>query len=128
MGQRVLFCDDDPDIREIVAISLGLDADLEVRGCESATQLVAIAAEWQPALILLDVMMPGIDGPTALGMLRRNEAVAPVSVVFMTARTQAFECERLKALGAAGMIPKPFDPMLLASQVRDYLSRAAPRR
>jgi two-component system, OmpR family, response regulator len=123
--RRILFCDDDPDIREIIDISLGLDANFEARGCVSAGEVLDCAAEWRPDLILLDVMMPGMDGPAALAMLRGNPCTESIPVVFMTARTQAYECQRFISLGAAGVIAKPFDPMTLASLVSGYIAGGA---
>jgi CheY-like chemotaxis protein len=121
MTLRVIYVDDESDIRDVAALSLGLDPDLEVRTCASGTELIEIAATWRPDLILLDVMMPGMDGPTTLAGLRRNPALAAIPVVFITARTQAREVERFTALGAAGVITKPFDPMTLAKTARDFL-------
>jgi CheY-like chemotaxis protein len=115
--RRILFCDDDPDIREIITLSLGLDPTLEVK----AGEVPAVAAAWVPDLILLDVMMPGMDGPTTLAVLHDDTRTRTIPVLFMTARTQAYEFERLVALGAAGVIAKPFDPMTLASVVSSYI-------
>ena len=69
-------------------------------------------------MILLDVMMPGMDGPTTLEALRANPATAPIPVVFVTAKIQAPERERISLLGAAGIISKPFDAMGLSAEVR----------
>jgi CheY-like chemotaxis protein len=118
---RILDVDDEPDIREVVDMSLGLNPDFEVRSCASGVEALVTAAEWQPFLILLDVMMPSMDGPTTLTHLRKNPATADIPVVFMTARAQAREVERFISLGAQGVIPKPFDPMTLAFQVRSHL-------
>jgi CheY-like chemotaxis protein len=118
---HVLNVDDDPDIREVVELSLGLDPDFEVRSCASGTEALAIAAAWTPFLILLDAVMPGMDGPTTLMQLRENPATADIPVLFMTARAQTHEVARFISLGARGVIPKPFDPMTLAFQVRSHL-------
>ena len=118
---RILHVDDEPDIREIVEMSLGLNADFEVRACANGPDAIAMAAEWSPALILLDVMMPGMDGPTTLAHLRKDPRTADIPVVFMTARAQAREVQNLVALGAQGVISKPFDPMTLAFSVRSHL-------
>ena len=118
---RILHVDDEPDIREIVGMALGLNADFEVRACANGPDAVATAAEWSPSLILLDVMMPGMDGPTTLAHLRKDARTADIPVLFMTARAQAREVQQLVALGAHGVISKPFDPMTLASQVRSHL-------
>jgi CheY-like chemotaxis protein len=118
---RILHVDDEPDIREIVDMSLGLNADFEVRSCASGAEAIATAAEWAPFLILLDVTMPGMDGPTTLSQLRKDARTAGIPVLFMTARAQAREVEQLIALGAHGVISKPFDPMTLAFQVRGHV-------
>lgn len=118
---RILHVDDEPDIREIVEMSLGLNADFDVRACACGADAIATAAEWSPFLILLDVMMPGMDGPTTLTHLRKNPRTAEIPVLFMTARAQAREVQQLIALGAQGVISKPFDPMTLAFSVRSHL-------
>jgi len=118
---RILYVDDEDDIREIAAMALELDDDFAVRACGSGADALSIAPEFQPALILLDVMMPQMDGPTTLVGLRANERTAHIPVVFITARTQTADVERLTELGALGVIPKPFDPMTLAEQVRTFL-------
>ena len=118
---RVLHVDDEPDIREIVQLSLGLDPDLTVRSCPSGGDALAAAVAWSPALILLDVMMPLMDGPTTLTHLRQSPRTADIPVVFMTARAQPRELEHFVSLGAEGVIAKPFDPMTLAAAVRNYI-------
>ena len=118
---RILHVDDEPDIREVVDISLGLNPEFEVRACSSGAEAVVAAAEWSPALILLDVMMPGMDGPTTLQQLHKSAQTANIPVLFMTARAQAREIEHFIALGAKGVISKPFDPMTLASEVSSHL-------
>ena len=79
------------------------------------------AADWQPDVILMDVMMPAMDGAETLTQLRRDARTAGIPVVFMTARVQTREVEHFLSLGAAGVIPKLFDPMTLASTVRAFL-------
>jgi CheY-like chemotaxis protein len=118
---RILHVDDEPDIRAIVDISLGLNADFEVKACACGTDAIATAAAWSPFLILLDVMMPGMDGPTTLRHLRENPRTARIPVLFMTARAQAREVQQFISLGAQGVISKPFDPMTLAGAVRSHL-------
>jgi two-component system OmpR family response regulator len=121
---RVLYVDDEPDIREIAMLSLGLDQTLDVRGCASGPEALATIEGWQPHLMLLDVMMPGMDGPTTLAKLRENSAWSEIAVVFITARTQASEVERFLQLGAVGVIAKPFDPMTLAKATRGFLEKS----
>jgi CheY-like chemotaxis protein len=118
---RILHVDDEPDIREVVELSLGLDPDFTVRSCCSGSEGLAVAAEWEPDIILLDVMMPVLDGPATLAQLRQNVETAHFPVVFMTARSQAREADRFLSLGAVGVIPKPFDPLTLAASLRKYL-------
>jgi CheY-like chemotaxis protein len=122
----VMFADDEPDIREIIDMSLALDPLFVLRSCASGNEALTMALEWRPDLILLDVMMPVMDGPMTLAQLRQNRSTAPIPVVFMTARTQTREVERFKSLGAAGVIAKPFDPMALASDVRHYVPAEGP--
>ena len=118
---RILHVDDEPDIREIVGLSLGLNPDFQVRACESGAQAIDAASEWSPELILLDVMMPHMDGPTTLSQLRKNPKTSAIPVLFMTARAQAREIEQFIALGAQGVISKPFEPMTLADEVSHRL-------
>src|ERR1700686_4591537 len=117
---RILHVDDEPDIREIVEMSLGLNTDFEVRACANGADAIATAAEWSPFLILLDVTMPGMDGPTTLTHLRKDPRTSDIPVLFMTARAQAREVEQFISLGARGVIAKPFDPMTLASEVQSH--------
>lgn len=119
---RVLYVDDEPDIREIARIALDLDDGMIVETAASGSEAIVKAAAWRPDIILLDVMMPEMDGPTALSKLRALPETRDIPVVFITARTQSHEVERFRAMGAAAVIPKPFDPMLLAIQVRQASS------
>ena len=123
MTTRILYVDDEADIREIASMSLELDPEFEVRTCASGREALSVAAAWNPALILLDVMMPEMDGPTTFGRLSEQAETAAIPVVFITARTQAKEVEAFKTLGAKGVIAKPFDPMGLAGKAREYLGR-----
>lgn len=121
MTIRILYVDDEEDIREIGVMSLELDPEIEVRDCGSGEDALRIAAAWSPDLIMLDVMMPGMDGPSTLARLREQAETRDIPVIFITARTQAQEVARFLALGARGVIAKPFDPMQLAGAVRGYL-------
>jgi CheY-like chemotaxis protein len=122
---RILLVDDEPDIREVLDISLGLDREFITRGCASGADALVTAAEWSPSLILLDVMMPHMDGPTTLANLRKNPRTAHIPIVFLTARTQSGEVEQYLSLGAQGVLSKPFDPMTLAASVRSHLPSLA---
>jgi CheY-like chemotaxis protein len=91
-----------------------------VRDCRSGADGLTVAAEWRPDVILLDVMMPLMDGPSTLRRLREAPQTADIPVVFMTARAQTSDIEHFKSLRTAGVITKPFDPMKLAALVRNY--------
>ena len=121
---EVLYVDDEPDIREIAAIALGLDLGIRVRVADCGDQaLKTIGADgWWPDVILLDVMMPGMDGPAVLAALAQTPRSASIPIVFITARTQSQDRARLLQLGAIGVISKPFDPMTLAKELRAVLS------
>lgn len=121
MSLRVLYVDDEPDIREVACLSLSLDPELEVQECASGVRAVEVARSWQPHLIMLDVMMPGMDGPETFARLRAQADTAAIPIVFITARTQEKDVARLHDLGAAGVIQKPFNPMTLATDVRTFL-------
>jgi len=110
--------EDDPDIQTVTSLALGSFGGFDVRTCGSAQEAVAAAAEFRPDLILLDVMMPGMDGLEALTALRDMPATANVPVVFLTARVQPHEIERYRELGSLGVIPKPFEPTALADTIR----------
>ncbi len=118
---RVLHVEDEPDIREVVKIAFDFDPNMSVQSCESGVEALSQAASWQPDLILMDAMMPGMDGPEMLNHLRRDARTAAIPVVFMTARAQDSEIARFLALGAVGVIAKPFDPLALAKSVRACL-------
>lgn len=115
--KTILYVDDEPDIREVVELSLSFTGDLHVHTCESGEQALAVLPQIAPDLILLDVMMPGLDGPSTLQRIRAMPRFARTPIVFMTAKALPQEVERFEALGAAAVIAKPFDPMTLASQV-----------
>lgn len=115
--RTVLYVDDEPDIREVVELSLGLAGDLSVHTCDSGEEALDLLPQIVPDLILLDVMMPGLDGPGTLVKLRELPGFAQTPVVFMTAKAMPQEVERFKSLGAVAVIAKPFDPMQLANQL-----------
>ena len=121
MSLRILHVDDDPDIRDVVEISLNVDPEFTVISCASAIDALATAAEWAPDLVLSDVLMPGMSGPVMLTHLREDPRTAKIPIIFMTARAQTGELEQLKLLGATAVFTKPFDPMYLAAMVRGQL-------
>ncbi len=120
---KVLLVDDEEDVREIARLSLGRVGGMEVCDASSGPEGVLRAAEEKPDFILLDMMMPEMDGPATLQALRANAATASIPVVFLTAKALPTELERLHELGAVGVITKPFDPMTLAAEVRRILGR-----
>lgn len=119
---RVLHVDDEADIREIAEFALSLDSGLAIRSAADGQEALAIVAQWLPDLILLDVMMPGLDGPSTLARLRQSPATRDIPVVFMTARAQSRDIQTFATLDACGVIAKPFDPLTLARQVRGFLA------
>jgi CheY-like chemotaxis protein len=121
MSHRILIIDDEDDIREVAAMSLETVAGWEVMVANSGAQGLTRAASYKPDAILLDVMMPGMDGPATLAQLRNNLQTSDIPVLFMTARAQTREVEKFITLGAQGVICKPFDPMTLAFQVQSHL-------
>lgn len=114
---RVLYVDDEPDIRTVAVMCLQLNAGFQVKQCASGAEALKLARNWLPDVVLLDVMMPEMDGPMTHAALREDPATAAIPVVFVTARTQPSEVQRLLEMGVTGVIAKPFDPMSLASQV-----------
>ncbi len=118
---KVLIIDDEEDIRSVASMSLGILGGIEVVEADSGAAGVEKAAAEKPDVILLDAMMPEMDGPATLRALRENPETAPIPVVFLTAKAIRAELDKLKDMGVAGVLTKPFDPTTLASQVRGIL-------
>jgi CheY-like chemotaxis protein len=116
--RKVLVVEDNPDIRTIVRAALEMMGGFEVRACESGAEALEAVAQFGPQLMLLDVMMPDLDGPGVLGRLRERPDTAALPVVFLTAKAAPSEIQRLRALGALDVLTKPFDPMTLHEQVQ----------
>jgi CheY-like chemotaxis protein len=114
--RSLLLVDDDQHMRTIAEIIL--ETDFNVYLAESGSSGLVAAEYEQPDVILLDVRMPGMDGPTTLIKLRENPLTAAIPVILMTACVQAHETECYRKLDIIGVIEKPFDPMGLASQIR----------
>jgi two-component system, OmpR family, response regulator len=114
----LLYVDDDPDIREIVEMSLGLDGNLTVSTSTGGEHALATMRNLRPDLVVLDVMMPGMDGPAVLRQMRADPDLQHIPVIFMTAKANPQEVARFRDLTAIGVIAKPFDPMALGGQVR----------
>jgi len=115
--KTILYVDDEPDIREVVQMSLSLVEGLDVQICESGERALQIMPTLKPDLVLLDVMMPGMDGPSTLQRMRSIPELASIPVVFMTAKAMPQEVARFRELGAESVIAKPFDPIKLGHQV-----------
>jgi two-component system OmpR family response regulator len=118
--QRILYAEDEVDIRSIAQIALEDIGGFTVKYCGTGQEVLDEVQSFQPDLLLLDVMMPGMDGPTALLELRKRSAFKNIPAIFMTAKVQASEIEEYKVLGVAGVIEKPFDPMTLAERIQKY--------
>jgi CheY-like chemotaxis protein len=119
---KILVVDDDADIRRIAALALERLGGFDVVLADSAEAGVELAQRERPDLVLLDVSMPGIDGPAALAAMRANEATRDVPVVFFTAASSDAEVARLRSLGAAGVVPKPFEISELPKLISGFLS------
>lgn len=118
---RVLLIEDEDHIREVAQLSLEVTASWDIVAAGGGVEGLALASAEQPDAILLDVMMPEMDGPATLAALRSNADTADIPVVFLTAKVQAEDRRHLTSLGALGVVAKPFDPMQLATQVADVL-------
>ena len=118
----ILIIDDEPDIRLIVRLSLQ-KTGFTVLEAASGADGVRLAADARPDAILLDVMMPLMDGPTTLAALRGTPASADIPVIFLTAKAQRSELDRLRSLSVAGVLTKPFDPLVLGGEIRGILRR-----
>ena len=121
--QRVMLVDDEPDIRTVAGMALEMVGGFSVRACGSGQEALQSVDEFKPQLMLLDVMMPDMDGPGVLAALRARQDSAGIPVIFLTAKAQPEEIEKLRALGAIDILAKPFDPMTLAGDVRAAWSR-----
>ena len=115
--QRILYVEDEPDIQAVARMALEAVGGFTLQVCSSGEEALQTAVEFAPDLLLLDVMMPGMDGPTTLQELRNLPDLANTPAVFMTAKVQPQEIEQFKSFGALDVIPKPFDPMTLSDQI-----------
>jgi len=126
--RRILYVEDDTDIRDVVALALEVVGGLEVCLCASGKDALKAAIDFLPDLVVLDVMMPDMDGPATLAALRRLPQLAEVPVVFMTAKVQPSEVAEFLSLGAVDVVAKPFDPMTLADSLRQIWRRLESER
>lgn len=122
--KRITYVEDEPDIRAIAELALKDIAGYELDPCCSGPDALARVEAFDPDLIILDVMMPGMDGIETFGRLRAMPKFATTPMVFMTAKAMQHEIERYMALGAADVIPKPFDPLTLPSRIEEIWQRS----
>ncbi|MEQ1657734.1 MAG: response regulator [Hylemonella sp.] len=120
--ERILYAEDEPDIQAVAKLALEMLGGFTVLICGNGHEALAKVKDFAPDLILLDVMMPGMDGPTTLEKLRADPATAGIPVIFLTAKVQPAEVAQYQSLGALNVIAKPFDPMTLAAQVKQVWS------
>lgn len=116
---RILYVEDEPDIQAVAKLALEAVGGFTLEVCSSGQEALDKAEAFAPQLMLLDVMMPEMDGPTTMKKLRELPALANTPVIFMTAKVQPQEVKEYKDLGAVDVIAKPFDPMTLASNIKD---------
>ena len=122
---KILIIDDDDDIRDIALICLERDPGLTTRAVESGSAGLAMAAQWQPDLILLDIVMPEMDGPMTVKKLACDPLTRQIPVVFLSARSDTHALAAAMSDSIAGIIAKPFDPVTLAQQVRHHAESAS---
>lgn len=122
--KRILYVEDEPDIQAVAKLALEMLGSFQVLICGNGHEALARVKDFAPDLIMLDVMMPGMDGPTTLEKLRADPVTAGIPVIILTAKVQPAEVAHFQSLGALNVIAKPFDPMTLATQVRQVWSVA----
>lgn len=115
--KRILYAEDEPDVQTVVELTVQTMSNYEIKICDNGKRLLECVEEYNPDLILLDVMMPEMDGPTTYKNLQENPNTKNIPVVFMTAKAQVHEIETFKETGILGVITKPFDPINLCSEI-----------
>ncbi|MBN8831777.1 MAG: response regulator [Sphingomonadales bacterium] len=122
---KLLYVDDEADIRTIAELALRLDPDMEVVIAESGEDALKRIGEgrWMPDVALIDMMMPGMSGMELLWLMRQRKDTAAIPVLFVTASARTVEVERYIEAGAVGVIVKPFDPVTLARTVREHYAK-----
>ena len=121
--KRILHVDDDDDIRTIVQLALEVVGSFEILQFSDGHAAVAAAKDFDPQLLLLDVMMPGMSGKEVWQALQADPATADAPAIFVTAKAEDDFSERLIEEGAMAVITKPFDPMTLASEITDIWAK-----
>ncbi len=120
---RILMVDDEEDLRVLAGLALGDIGGFILEICSSGQEALDKVTAFQPDLILLDVIMPVMDGPATFTELKKLPEIASTPIFFLTAKTEDDEVAELLALGAEGVLAKPFDPMTLAETVREKWSQ-----
>ncbi|RYX83280.1 response regulator [bacterium] len=126
--QKIMMVEDDPDIQAVASLALEAVGGFEVLVCSGGTEALERVDGFAPDLVVLDVMMPGMDGPTVLKHLRERPQTANLPVVFMTAKAQSHEIAMYKEMGALSVVTKPFDPMTLPQTLLDIWNSNGPAR
>lgn len=119
MLKKILYAEDEQDIQTIVQIALWTYSKLDLKVCDNGQLLLDCVEEYKPDLILLDIMMPVMDGMTTFRNLKLNDNTKDIPVVFITAKAQIQELEIYKSAGILGVIVKPFDPINLANKIQE---------
>jgi len=122
-AKHILLVDDEQDIREVAALSLEAIGGWRVSSAADGSSALVMALAEQPDAILLDVMMPGLDGPQTFERLQDNPQTRDIPVIFLTAKAQSADRRRFAEIGVAGTLTKPFDPMTLTHQIATILDR-----
>ena len=117
--QKILYVEDEPDIQAVTKLALEEIGGFTLEVCSNGDEALSKAIAFAPDLLLLDVMMPGMDGPTTLKALRELTEIRNIPAIFMTAKVQPHEVQEYKDLGAIDVIAKPFDPMTLSDNLRN---------
>ena len=120
-GKNILHVEDEADIAEVAKVALEELGGSKVTTCSSGEEALARLQDWSPDLILLDAMMPGLDGLAMLAELSKIPRAAEIPVIFITAKTQQAEVKRFIDAGAIGVVLKPFDPVTLHDEWRGSL-------
>lgn len=121
--RKILYAEDESDIQTIVQIALWSCSNLNLKICDNGQLLLDCVEEYKPDLILLDIMMPVMDGLTTFRKLKLNDATKGIPVIFITAKAQAQEIEMYKSTGVIGVITKPFDPLTLCDKIHELWDR-----
>lgn len=121
--QKILYVEDEPDIQAVTKLALEEIGGFTLEVCSNGDEALSKASAFSPDLLLLDVMMPGMDGPSTLKALREISDIGNTPAIFMTAKVQPHEVQEYKDLGAIDVIAKPFDPMTLSDNLRSIWAK-----